>query len=128
MDRCFWILLLSISKESIIKFPFGINAINKPRKFSILKKMNGPGALIMKLSSQFGIQVFRFQVFTITNIIVKATSACKQVPVKSKKKLKSNRQRQYEITSIWFGKTGLGEYLRYWQCIRGWLFEKIDPA
>ena len=100
MDGCFWILLLSISKESIIKFPFGINAINKSRKLSILKKMNGPGVLIMKLSSQFGIQVFRFQVFTITNIIVKAASARKQVPVKSNKKLKSNRQRQYEIKSI----------------------------
>ena len=68
------VLLLNVSKEFIIKFSNEISAINKSWKLSVLKKMDGPCVLIMILSRLSGLQVNRFQVLTINNILVEAAS------------------------------------------------------
>lgn len=53
------VLLLIASKIPIIKFSYGIGVMNKSWKVSVLKELDGSGILIMKLFTQFSLQVTR---------------------------------------------------------------------
>ena len=74
------ILLLNASKEPITKFSRGTNAISKSWNVSLLEIMDRPCFLIMKLLTQSGVQVTRFQVFAINNIFVEAASDRNKCP------------------------------------------------